>query len=124
MSTGADDPQAGAAAPVTAEDRARCPATAVLHRIGDRWSVVLICLLAERPYGYNELDRAVADLSRRVLTRVLRTLEAEGYVRRTARTEPPYRVEYALTDVGRSLHAAVAELGVWADARHGGPRAR
>ncbi|MFF7453839.1 winged helix-turn-helix transcriptional regulator [Kitasatospora sp. NPDC008115] len=124
MSTGTDGPPDGAAAPVTAEDRARCPATAVLHRIGDRWSVVLVCLLAERPRGYNELDRAVADLSRRVLTRALRTLEAEGYVKRTARTEPPYRVEYALTDAGRSLHAAVAELGAWAGARHGGPRAR
>ncbi|WP_344330411.1 helix-turn-helix domain-containing protein [Kitasatospora putterlickiae] len=136
MSTGTDGTPDGAravaaalvtaaavtAAPVTAQDRARCPATAVLHRIGDRWSVVLICLLAERPRGYNELDRAVADLSRRVLTRSLRTLEAEGYVRRTARPGPPYRVEYALTGLGESLHAAVRELGEWAAAHDGGPR--
>ncbi|MER7703527.1 helix-turn-helix domain-containing protein [Kitasatospora sp. NPDC097605] len=119
-STGTDGARAGAAAPVTAQDRARCPATAVLHRIGDRWSVVLICLLAERPRGYNELDRAVADLSRRVLTRALRTLEAEGYVRRTALPGPPYRVEYALTGLGESLHTAVAELGAWADTHHDG----
>ncbi|MBO1417440.1 helix-turn-helix domain-containing protein [Streptomyces sp. FH025] len=59
----------------------------VLHRIGDRWSVVPISLLTERPYGYNELDRAVADLCRRVLTRALRALEREGYVSRTARPE-------------------------------------
>ncbi|MFB7471945.1 winged helix-turn-helix transcriptional regulator [Kitasatospora sp. NPDC056184] len=110
--------------PVTAQDRATCPATAVLHRIGDRWSVLLICLLADRPHGYNELDRAVADLSRRMLTRALRTLEAEGYVSRTARPESPYRVEYALTGLGASLHAAVRELGAWAAAQDGPPRAR
>lgn len=101
---------------MSAEDRAGCPATSVLHRIGDRWSVVLISLLAERPYGYNELDRSVADLSRRVLTRALRTLEHEGYVRRTARPEPPYRVEYTLTGLGRSLHEVLVLLGGWAEA--------
>lgn len=99
---------------VTPEDRRVCPATQLLHRIGDRWSVVLLTLLARRPHGYNELDRAVSDLSRRVLTRTLRTLEDEGYVSRTARTEPPYRVEYDLTPLGRSLHTALQELGDWA----------
>ncbi|WP_327682672.1 winged helix-turn-helix transcriptional regulator [Kitasatospora sp. NBC_00458] len=122
--TSAAAPDVGpAAAPdavqVTALDRAECPATAVLHRIGDRWSVVLLSLLAERPRGYNELDRAVADLSRRVLTRALRTLEAEGYVSRTARSDPPYRVEYALTALGESLHAVLCDLGGWA-AEHRG----
>ncbi|MET8699534.1 winged helix-turn-helix transcriptional regulator [Kitasatospora sp. NPDC058032] len=124
MSTGTDGSPVGAVRPVTTQDRARCPATAVLHRIGDRWSVVLICLLAEHPRGYNELDRAVADLSRRMLTRALRTLEAEGYVSRTARAESPYRVEYALTGLGESLHAAVRELGSWAAAHDGPARAR
>ncbi|MER6360807.1 helix-turn-helix domain-containing protein [Kitasatospora sp. NPDC001527] len=126
MSTGTDrtPAPASAPAPVTAQDRATCPATAVLHRVGDRWSVLLICLLAERPHGYNELDRAVADLSRRMLTRALRTLEAEGYVSRTARPESPYRVEYALTGLGESLHAAVRELGAWAAVHDRTPPAR
>ncbi|MEV6975946.1 helix-turn-helix domain-containing protein [Kitasatospora sp. NPDC093806] len=114
MSTGASAPVR-----VTSPDRRECPATAVLHRIGDRWSVVLISLLVERPYGYNELDRSVADLSRRMLTRVLRTLEDEGYVSRTARPEPPYRVEYALTALGESLHAVLRDLGGWAEAHRG-----
>ncbi|MFJ9691031.1 winged helix-turn-helix transcriptional regulator [Kitasatospora sp. NPDC101183] len=110
MSTAEPPPLPPPDGPVRAEDRRACPATAVLHRLGDRWSVLLLSLLAERPYGYNELDRAVADLSRRMLTRCLRALEEEGYVSRTARGEAPYRVEYALTTLGRSLHEAVAHL--------------
>ncbi|MFI5531274.1 winged helix-turn-helix transcriptional regulator [Kitasatospora sp. NPDC051853] len=106
--------------PVTTEARQACPATAVLHRIGDRWSVLLLSLLAERPRGFNELDRAVADLSRRVLTRTLRTLEQEGYVDRTPQVVAPYRVLYGLTPLGRSLHGAVRELGDWARRSVGG----
>ncbi|WP_406207142.1 helix-turn-helix transcriptional regulator [Kitasatospora sp. NBC_01560] len=103
------------ARPVTGPDRSECPATRVLHRLGDRWSTLVICLLAERPHGFNELDRAVAGLSRRILTRTLRTLEAEGYLSRTALSRAPYRVEYALTALGSSLHEAVLGLGAWAE---------
>jgi DNA-binding HxlR family transcriptional regulator len=98
---------------VTAGERAACPVTRVLHRVGDKWSPVVIRLLATRGYGFNELDRAIEGISRRVLTRTLRALEDDGLVSRT-RYAAPRRVEYALTEVGHSLRAQLFALGLWA----------
>ncbi len=97
--------------PVTATDRAGCAATDVLRRVGEKWSVLVLALLHERPYGFNELDRAIVGLSRRILTRTLRTLESDGLV---SRRETTHRVEYALTDLGRSLLPLVIAIGEWA----------
>ncbi|MFD7655130.1 winged helix-turn-helix transcriptional regulator [Actinosynnema sp. NPDC059797] len=101
-------------APVTAADRAACSAGELLARVGDKWSVLLLALLAERPYGFNELDRAVHDLSRRILTRALRQLERDGLVRREVRPGRAAGVEYGATDLGRSLLRHVVPLGRWA----------
>ncbi|MDC0771563.1 hypothetical protein [Streptomyces sp. HD] len=54
-----DEPVAGVRVPVTVDDHQKCPATALLRRIGDKWSAVLLSLLAQRSYGVNELDRSV-----------------------------------------------------------------
>ncbi|WP_238011720.1 helix-turn-helix domain-containing protein [Dactylosporangium sp. AC04546] len=97
--------------PVTPADRASCVATDVLRRVGEKWSVLILAVLRERPYGFNELDRTVHGLSRRILTRTLRGLEADGLV---SRRETPERVEYALTDLGRSLLPLVIAIGEWA----------
>lgn len=97
--------------PVTPADREACAATDVLRRVGEKWSVLILALLGTRPYGFNELDRAVQGLSRRILTRTLRTLEADGLI---SRRETPQRVEYALTDRGRSLLPLVIAIGEWA----------
>lgn len=99
---------------VTAAEYGACPVTGVLRRVGDRWSPAVIRLLAERPHGFNELDRAIEGISRRVLTRTLRNLEAEGLVSRTPPARRAGRVEYALTGVGASLREQLAALGRWA----------
>lgn len=104
------------AVPVSPAERASCAATDVLRRIGDKWSVLVMALLAERPYGFNELDRAVPELSRRILIRTLRTLVRDGLVRRTVHDGPVARVDYALTDLGRSLWPLVVAMGRWAEA--------
>jgi len=96
------------------EQHRACPVTALLHRLGDRWSPVLLRRLAERPYGFNELDRAVDGLSRRMLTRTLRALEADGLVSRTVGPGRAARVEYALTPRGRDLREQLRALGIWA----------
>lgn len=101
---------------VTAEAYESCPVTRLLRRIGDKWSPAVIRLLAERDYGYNELDRSIEGISRRMLTRTLRTLEEEGFVSRTSAGPPPVPVRYALTDLGRSLREQLSALGHWADA--------
>ncbi|MBO2449405.1 helix-turn-helix transcriptional regulator [Actinomadura barringtoniae] len=104
----------GLAAPVSVAEHAMCPATDVMRRVGEKWSVLVLSLLAARPYGFNELDRAVEGLSRRVLTRTLRTLERDGLISRTALPGRAARVEYALTDLGRSLRGPLLALGRWA----------
>jgi len=98
--------------PVTPADRDACAATDVLRRVGEKWSVLVLALLSAGPRGFNELDRAVDGLSRRILTRTLRALESDGLV---SRRETPHRVEYALTDLGRSLLPLVVAIGEWAE---------
>lgn len=93
--------------------------TDVLRRVGDRWSVIVIVLLGEQPFRFNELHRSIEGVSRRMLTRTLRGLEHEGLVRRTVIPTNPPGVEYALTDLGTSLLVPLAALAQWAVDHHG-----
>ncbi|MDG5497514.1 helix-turn-helix domain-containing protein [Niveispirillum sp. BGYR6] len=88
--------------------------TEVLSRIGDKWSVQVVIGLRDRPRHFNELRRMIAGISQRMLTRTLRGLERDGLVRRTVVHEGLLHVDYALTDLGRSLEEPVAALGMWA----------
>lgn len=103
------------ALPAAPQDRLACAATDVLRRTGDRWSVLLMAVLAERPYGFNELDRNVQGLSRRILTRTLRGLARDGLITRTQHAGPAARVDYALSDLGRSLLPLIIAVGQWAE---------
>jgi DNA-binding HxlR family transcriptional regulator len=101
---------------VTAQAYESCPVTRVLRRVGDKWSPAVIRLLAERSCGFNELDRSIEGISRRMLTRTLRSLEEDGFVSRASCGPPPARVEYSLTRLGSSLREQLHMLGRWADA--------
>lgn len=116
MSTG--DTAVALSTPVTVAEHETCPVTEVLRRVGEKWSVLVLSLLDARPYGFNELDRAIEGLSRRVLTRTLRTLERDGLVSRTVQPGRPPRVEYALTGIGRSLRGSLLLLDQWANDHH------
>ncbi len=92
-----------------------CPKVSqVLARIGEKWSVLIIIMLAERVRRFSELKRAIGGISQRMLTLSLRGLERDGLVRRTVFPVVPPRVEYELTPLGRSLHTPVSALGEWA----------
>ncbi|WP_367137158.1 winged helix-turn-helix transcriptional regulator [Saccharothrix sp. HUAS TT1] len=99
--------------PVTAADRAACPVSDLLARVGDKWSVLVLSLVSESPRGFNELDRAVHELSRRILTRTLRNLERDGLVGRHVRPGRAAGVTYSATALGRSLLEFVVPLGQW-----------
>ena len=86
----------------------------VLSRIGDKWSVLIIMLLWSGPRRFSEIKRAVEDISQRMLTLTLRGLERDGLVTRTVTPIIPPRVDYELTDLGRSLAEPVQALGQWA----------
>jgi DNA-binding HxlR family transcriptional regulator len=86
----------------------------VLARIGDKWSVLVIMMLAEKPLRFNEMRRLIAGISQRMLTLTLRGLERDGLVTRHLTPIIPPRVDYQLTELGRSLCEPVVALGAWA----------
>jgi len=86
----------------------------VLSRVGDKWSVLVIMLLGDRPRRFNELKRMIGGISQRMLTLTLRGLERDGLVTRTVFPTVPPRVDYELTDLGRGLSQPVKALGEWA----------
>jgi DNA-binding HxlR family transcriptional regulator len=86
----------------------------VLARVGDKWSVLVVTRLGERPLRFNELRRTIGGISQRMLTLTLRGLERDGLVTRTVFPTIPPRVDYALTPLGRDLLQPVSALGAWA----------
>jgi DNA-binding HxlR family transcriptional regulator len=101
-------------APVRRETAACLKVTQVLSRIGDKWTVLIIIMLQERAYRFNELRRGIDGISQRMLTLTLRNMERDGLVTRTVTPSIPPRVDYELTDVGVSLAGPVKILGEWA----------
>ena len=92
-----------------------CPVRNVVARFGNKWALLVILVLSENEsIRYNELGRKIPDISSRVLSGTLRTLEADGLVDRRFYQEVPPRVEYSLTDTGRSLVPIIIQLTEWA----------
>ena len=90
----------------------------ILNRIGDKWSIQIVRLLGDGPRRFNEIKRMVDGISQRMLTLTLRGLERDGLVTRTVFPTIPPRVDYELTDLGRSLWVPVQALGLWAFEHH------
>ena len=86
----------------------------VLARVGDKWTVLVVNLMGSGPKRFSEIKREVGGISQRMLTLTLRALERDGLVTRTVTPSIPPRVDYALTELGRSLLKPVQALGAWA----------
>ena len=86
----------------------------ILARVGDKWTVLVVMMLAKGPHRFSELKRAIGGVSQRMLTLTLRGLERDGLVRRTVTPSIPPRVDYELTELGHSLRTPVQALGDWA----------
>jgi DNA-binding HxlR family transcriptional regulator len=91
----------------------------VLARVGDKWTVLVVSTLGSGPLRFNALRRAIGGISQRMLTLTLRALERDGLVTRTVFPSVPPRVEYELTQLGRSLLVPVSALAAWAIAHRG-----
>lgn len=85
----------------------------ILNRVGDKWTVQVVVALRDHPRRFNELKRQVTGISQQMLTRTLKTLERDGLASRTVVTRTPPQVEYALTDLGRSLAKPLWMLAEW-----------
>ncbi|RKG79429.1 transcriptional regulator [Corallococcus exercitus] len=85
--------------------------------MGDKWSVLVIVMLAEHPLRFSELRRSIGTVSQKMLTATLRGLERDGYLTRTVTPSIPPRVDYALTEMGRDVLVPLNALAQWALAR-------
>jgi DNA-binding HxlR family transcriptional regulator len=95
-----------------------CPIRDVLDRIGDQWSLLVLDALEGGTKRFNELMRALGDISKQMLSLTLKRLEEDGFVRRTVYPEVPPRVEYELTPLGLSFLVPMKGLVAWADEHH------
>lgn len=93
-----------------------CPSRSVLRHATDRWTPLIVPALAQGPLRFSVLKRAVAGVSSKVLTETLRSLERDGLVsRRVDAEQMPVRVDYELTELGRTLIFPLGALRTWAE---------
>lgn len=92
-----------------------CPIRNVVARFGNKWSLlVLLVINGEGVVRFNELGRMIPDISTRVLSTTLKSLEADGLIDRKIYAQVPPKVEYTLTDTGKSLIPLIMQLTEWA----------
>lgn len=92
-----------------------CPIRNILARIGDKWSILVLFTLNQSALmRFNALQKSIPDISQKMLTVTLRTLEEDGFVKRQVYAEVPPRVEYSLTDRAISLLPHINNLIAWA----------
>lgn len=94
---------------------ADCPTRLVLDRIADKWTVLLLILLARRSWRFNELRREIGGLTQKMASQTLKGLERDGLVKRKVTPTVPVTVEYFITPLGRTLSDTVDNLRIWAE---------
>jgi DNA-binding HxlR family transcriptional regulator len=99
-----------------------CPYRLVLEHVTSRWGVLVLIALEERSYRFSELRREIGRVSKRnvsekMLTQTLQTLERDGMVHRDAKPVIPPRVDYSLTGLGREAAEQVRTLAIWTERR-------
>ncbi len=97
---------------------ASCPSQDILALIGGKWSMLLLCILADGPVRSGELGRRAGGISQKMLTQTLRELERHGIVQRRDHGEVPPRVDYSLTPLGRSLSQLVRQIEAWVETNY------
>lgn len=92
-----------------------CPIRDIMSRLGDKWSLLILATLhANGTMRFNDIHKSIGDISQRMLTVTLRSLEADGIVNRKIYPEVPPRVEYNLTKSGKELMPYLNDLVGWA----------
>jgi len=90
-----------------------CPVTASIELIGGKWKTIILYSLLSGTRRFGEIAVRIPDISRKVLTEQLKELESDGLIVREQYKEIPPRVEYSLTDLGKSLSSVFRELEIW-----------
>lgn len=92
-----------------------CPIRSVLANVTGKWRIILILALEDGPKRFGELKRCIGDITQRVLTENLRSLQRDGYLTRSVDPGPPVAVSYALTEMGEELVAMMKPLVYWSN---------
>ncbi len=90
-----------------------CPVATTVQLIGSKWKLLILRNLMQRSWRFNELQRSLEGVSRKVLTDSLRSMEADGLITRTDYAENPPRVEYALSEWGEKLRPLLMDMQEW-----------
>lgn|GEM_PF-179800 len=90
-----------------------CPVTASIELIGGKWKTIILYSLLSGTRRFGEIAVRIPDISRKVLTEQLKELESDGLILREQYKEIPPRVEYSLTELGKSLSPVFRELEIW-----------
>jgi len=90
-----------------------CPVTASIELIGGKWKTIILYSLLSGTRRFGEIAVRIPDISRKVLTEQLKELESDGLIVREQYKEIPPRVEYSLTELGKSLSSVFRELEIW-----------
>jgi DNA-binding HxlR family transcriptional regulator len=100
---------------MTKEEQALCPIRNVLANVSGKWQPLIVFSLEDGPLRFSAMKRPIGDITQRVLTENLRSLERDGYVTRTVNSGPPVEVSYALTPLGTTLLEVLKPLVEWAE---------
>jgi DNA-binding HxlR family transcriptional regulator len=92
---------------------AGCPSRVLFEQVADKWSMMVLTVLHNGPLRFNAIRRQLEGVTQKALTQCLRRLERNGLLTRTIVPAAPIGVEYALTDLGRSLHRPFKQLYMW-----------
>ena len=98
---------------LTKEELPACPVATTVQMIGSKWKLLIMRNLLQRPWRFNELKKDLEEISQKVLTDSLRSMEADGIITRTVYPEVPPRVEYALSDLGESMRPIMDAMEIW-----------
>ena len=93
-----------------------CPVTYCMRKIGGKWKPILLFLISKGVNRFGILQRGVEGISKQMLTKQLRELEADGILERKIYAEIPPRVEYFITDLGESIMPVIASMRAWGEA--------
>jgi len=100
----------------TKDELPACPVATTVELIGSKWKLLILRNLRSRPWRFNELRRDLDGISQKVLTDSLRSMEDDGIVIRTVYAEVPPRVEYSLSELGKSMNPILDAMEAWGTA--------
>ena len=95
-----------------------CPSRQILDQIADKWSMLILAVLCDRPQRFNAIKRRLEGVTQKALTQALRRLERNGLVARRVIPVSPVAVEYSVTPLGRTLQEPFAALYAWTQAHN------